>query len=107
MPFEAPRNDVNMATNTEKQVKDFMVAYGINAVLESSHCEVKRNRTIEDFIEYLKYLSDSEIKLSLAAMIVEFFGSDKEFPFEIVKKIRERKEQADKIEADLTKLGAD
>lgn len=32
-----------------------MIAYGIYAVLESAHCEIKHNRTIEDFIEYLKY----------------------------------------------------
>ena len=107
MAFEVPRSDVNMPTSKEKRVKDFMIEYGIRAVLESSHCEVKYNRTIEDFIEYLKYIPKSETKLSLTAMIVEFFGSDKEFPFEIVKKIREKKEQADKIEADLTKLGVD
>ena len=107
MPFEGSLNDVNMPTSKEKRVKDFMIEYGIRAVLESSHCEVKYNRTIEDFIEYLKYLPKSETELSLAALIVEFFGSDKEFPFESVKKIREKKDQADKIETDLTKLGVD
>ena len=96
-----------MSVNTKNQVKDFIIQYGVKTVLEESHCEVKYDRKIEDFIEHLKYVPKSETKLSLTAMIVEFFGSDKEFPFEIVKKIREKKEQADKIEADLTKLGVD
>lgn len=111
MPFEAPWNDANMPTNTEKQVKDFMIAYGVNAVLESSHCEIKHNRTIKDFIEYLKYVPKLETMPSLGEnlrrMIVEFFGSDKEFPFEIVKKIRKIEKQAGEIESDLTEVGVD
>lgn len=99
--------------NTEKQVKDFMIAYGINAVLESAHCEIKHGRTIGDFIEYLKYAPTPKLETmpslgeNLRKMIVEFFGSDNEFPFEIVKRIRKIEKQADEIESDLTELGVD
>ena len=96
--------------NTEKQVKDFMITYGINAELESSHFEVKHGRTVEDFVEYLRYVPIEKCpryRDGLRKRIVEFFGSDEEFPFEIVKKIRKIEKQADEIESDSTELGVD
>lgn len=109
MPFEASRNDVNMPTNTKKQVKDFMIEYGIKAVLESAHCEIKYGRTKEGLMEYLKYAPKLEaipsLRDRLCEMIVDYFGSEKEHPFEIVKRIHDLDKQADAIEDELIALG--
>lgn len=97
--------------NTVREVKEFIIKYLVDAVLENAHCEIKHGRTIEGLMEYLKYapvrLQDLPSLDKLREMIVDYFGSEKDHPFEIVKRIHELDKQADAIEDELTALGVE
>lgn len=101
-----------MATvNKVKEVKEFIIKCGVNAVLESAHCEIKHGRTIEGLMEYLKYApkldATPSLRDRLCEMILEYFGSEKEHPFEIVKRIHDLDKQANAIEDELTAIGVE
>ena len=70
--------------NTVREVKEFIIKYLVDAVLENAHCEIKHGRTIEGLMEYLKYapvrlqdLPPPDKLHKLREMIVDYFGSEK------------------------------